>query len=74
MKNSIPVIMIYRLLIAVSMDVGIGYKPLYGVGRVQIPYTKKIFMFNSITFRASKYTRSTGLNGFATSIGLSFRL
>lgn len=54
--------------------IGVGYTPLYGVGRVAVPFTKKIFMFNSITFRASRYVRSTGLDGYAFALGLNFRM
>lgn len=54
--------------------IGIGYTPLYGLGRFSIPFMQKIIMFNSITFRASQYTRDTGLDGFAFALGLNFRI
>ncbi len=54
--------------------IGIGYTPLYGVGRVNLPFTKRLLMFNSITFRASQYTRDTGLDGYAFALGLNFRI
>lgn len=54
--------------------IGIGYSPLYGVGRVDLPFTDRIFMFNSITFRASQYTRNTGLDGYALALALNFRI
>lgn len=54
--------------------VGIAYTPLYGVGRTKMPFTDKLLLFNSISFRVSRYTRDTGLTGFGGAIGLNFRL
>jgi len=57
-----------------SHKVGLGIKisPLYGVGRAKIPFTKKVFSFKSVDIRGAYYQRSTGLNAFIVSLGLSF--
>jgi len=52
----------------------LSYAPLYGLVRAKVPFTKKVFMFNSLTFRMSRYTRDTGLSGYSGSFGMSFRL
>ena len=53
---------------------GIAYTPLYGLARAKVPFTKKVFMFNSLSLRVSRYTRDTGLSGFGAALGLNFRL
>lgn len=56
-----------------KFGLGIGYTPLYGLARAKIPFTKQVFMFNSLTLRVSRYTRNTGLSGYAAAIGMNFR-
>ena len=53
---------------------GIGYTPLYGVGRLNLPFTENLLILNAIIFRASRYTRDTGLDGYAFALGLNFRM
>ena len=53
---------------------GISYTPLYGLARGKVPLTHKVLMFNSISLRVSRYTRDTGLKGYAGAIGMNFRL
>lgn len=57
-----------------KFGLGILYNPLYGLSRTKIPYTKKIFLFNSIGLRGSYYDRSTGLKAFSIALELNFRI
>ena len=57
-----------------KFGMGIKYAPVYGVGRVKIPFSKKIFRFDSVQLRGAYYTRSTGLNAFLVSLDLSFKI
>ncbi len=53
---------------------GISYSPLYGLARLNLPLTKKIFKIHSIAFRVSKYVRDTGLTGYSFALGLGMRI
>lgn len=66
----------YDLSALNSHKIGMGFKyaPVYGIGRAKIPYTKKLFMFKSAEIRSAYYKRSTGLNAFIITLGLSFGL
>ena len=55
-----------------KFGLGFKYSPLYGVGRMKIPFTKKLFTFKSFHLRSAYYKRSTGLKAFIVSAGLSF--
>jgi len=64
----------YDLSALSSHKFGLGFKysPVYGISRAKVPLTKKIFMFKSVELRSAYYKRSTGLNAFIVSLGLSF--
>ncbi|MFK7772247.1 MAG: DUF3570 domain-containing protein [Saprospiraceae bacterium] len=55
-----------------KFGMGFKYSPVYGIGRAKLPFTKKLFMFKSAEIRSAYYKRSTGLNAFIVSLGLSF--
>lgn len=57
-----------------KFGLGIGYSPLYGLARTKLPFTKKVFMLNSINLRGSYYNRSTGLTGFSVALELNMRI
>lgn len=56
-----------------SYKVGVGVRiaPLYGIGRMKVT-RKHVLQFKSLDFRVAYYDRSTGLNAFIGSVGLSF--
>lgn len=54
---------------------GIKYSPLYGLGRMKVPFRKKnVMLLKSMEVRGAYYERSTGLNAFIVSMGLSFTI
>ncbi len=55
-----------------KFGMGFKYSPVYGIGRAKVPFTKKLFMFKSVELRSAYYKRSTGLDAFIISLGLSF--
>ena len=55
-----------------KFGMGFKYSPVYGIGRVKVPFSKKLFMFKSVELRSAYYKRSTGLDAFIVSLGLSF--
>ena len=55
-----------------KFGMGFKYSPVYGIGRAKVPFSKKLFMFKSVELRSAYYKRSTGLNAFIVSLGLSF--
>ncbi len=55
-----------------KFGMGFKYAPVYGIGRAKVPFSKKLFMFKSAEIRSAYYKRSTGLNAFIVSLGLSF--
>lgn len=57
-----------------KVGVGIGYVPLYGIGRIQVPYTRQLVVFDKLQFRSAYYQRSTGLHSALFSIDLGFKL
>ena len=59
---------------SIKYGLGIAYTPLYGLARGKLPFSKKVFMFNSLLLRVSRYTRDTGLTGYGAALGLNFRL
>ena len=54
-----------------KFGMGVRYAPIYEIGKVNIPFSKKNLGINALTFRGAYYTRSTGLNAFIFSIDLS---
>lgn len=58
-----------------KLGIGIKYNPLYGLGRMKVPFRKKnIMLLKSMEVRGAYYERSTGLNAFIVSMGLSFTI
>jgi hypothetical protein len=57
-----------------KIGVMLQYSPLYGIGRFNIPMTKKLYLLDNMSFRASAYQRSTGLYGFSAAIGLKMKI
>ena len=55
-----------------KFGMGFKYAPVYGIGRAKVPFSKKLFMFNSAEIRSAYYKRSTGLNAYIVSLDLSF--
>ncbi len=53
---------------------GVSYAPLYGLARLKMPFSKNILLMKESSLRVSRYTRDTGLTGFAVALGLSFRI
>ena len=57
-----------------KFGIGIKYAPLYGLGRMKLPATKKILKLDSVQLRSAYYSRSTGLNGALFSLDLGFKI
>lgn len=57
-----------------KFGLGLGYSPLYGLGRAKIPLTKKVFLINGINLRGSYYRRSTELKGFSIALEINMRI
>lgn len=57
-----------------KFGLGLSYSPLYGLFRAKVPFTKKVFMINTVNLRGSYYTRSTGLKGFSAALEINMRL
>ncbi len=57
-----------------KFGMGVKYAPVYGVGRMKIPFSKKTLKFDSVQLRGAYYTRSTGLNAFLVSLDLAFKI
>lgn len=55
-----------------KFGLGFKYSPLYGISRAKVPFSKKLFMFKSVELRSAYYKRSTGLDAYIVSLGLSF--
>ena len=51
---------------------GIRYAPLWGIGRFQFPWTKKLTLFKSLELRYGNYWRSDGLSAFMISLDMGF--
>lgn len=57
-----------------KFGLGIGYSPLYGIGRAKIPFSKRLLVLDKLQIRSAYYTRSTGLKAFLISLDLGFKL
>lgn len=57
-----------------KFGLGIGYAPLYGIGRMNLAAGKRMLILDKIMLRSAYYTRSTGLTAFLMSIDVSFKL
>ncbi len=52
--------------------IGLRYAPLWGIGRFQLPWTKRLTLFKSIELRYGNYWRSDGLRAFLISLDMGF--
>jgi hypothetical protein len=50
----------------------LNFSPSFGLSNKKLPFTNKNLSFKSINLRSAYYTRSTDLNAFVVSLGLSF--
>jgi hypothetical protein len=57
-----------------KFGIQVGYSPLYGLTRAQVPLTNRVFMVNSVGLRLSRYTRDTGLSAYGVSVEVSMRI
>lgn len=58
-----------------KVGLGIKYNPLYGLGRMKVPFRKNnTMLLKSMEVRGAYYQRSTGLNAFIVSMGLNFTI
>lgn len=60
-------------LVSHKLGLGVAYAPLYGIGRMNLPFGKQLLL-KEASVRASSYSRDTGLDGFAIAVGLSFKI
>ena len=56
-----------------KFGLGINYKPLYGLARIKIPMTKRLYIFDKLSLRVSSYNRSTGLYGVSAAVGVGMK-
>jgi hypothetical protein len=52
--------------------IGFRYAPLWGIGRFQLPWAKRLTLFKSIELRYGNYWRSDGLKAYMISLDVGF--
>jgi hypothetical protein len=57
-----------------KIGLGVGLTPLYGIGRFNLPGSKRLFLLDKLQLRTAYYTRSTGLEAFSVSLNLGIKL
>lgn len=61
-------------LSSTKYGLGIGFKPIYGIGRVNLPFSKRLLVLDQIQLRSAFYQRSTGLQANLYSVNLGFKI